>query len=465
MKRARIYLPLVLSLTLFGLYAIFSVEPLFFDRFGDVRETVFGRDLRYLLFGAFVPLILVLVRILDSFVFDFVLSRRRHMVAPLLLREVVSFALYAVLFASLVSWIFNTSVSGFFATTTVVAAVVGLALQETLGNLFSGISLHMERTFDVGDVLKSGDSIGVVESVNWRATRIRTFNNNVVVMPNSILGRDRLEVFPASNLNARVVTVNGGYEVPPARVISILEKAAANVEGVSHEIPSLARVGSFGDSAVIYEVKYWTRVYHRRDIIDAEVRKAIWYAFKRNEISIPYPIRAYHPYSSTPEETPVGQSDILQRINSVDILAPLSADEHRTLAAATQVHVYSKGETILKQGQAGDSMFVVHDGTVSVRLLGEKGTAELAQLGAGSIFGEMALLTGEARTADVVAISDVTTLEIGKSSLQPILAEDPGLAAALTSKILERRESTQAVSNASEEQITLLGRIRSYFGL
>src|SRR5207248_9349305 len=97
--------------------------------------------------------------------------------------------------------VFNVNVTTYLTGGAVVAAILGLALQDTLGNLFSGISLHLESSFEVGDVLHSGDYIGVVEGVTWRSTRIRGFNNQVVGLPNSVIGRERLEIFPRSNLN------------------------------------------------------------------------------------------------------------------------------------------------------------------------------------------------------------------------------------------------------------------------
>ena len=114
-------------------------------------------------------------------------------------------------------------------------------------------------------------------------------------------------------------------------------------------------------------------------------------------------------------------------------------------------------------------MFVVHDGTVSVRVPDDDGDGvhEVAQLGSGSVFGEMALLTGEARTADVVALTDVTTIEIGKDALQPILHSHPELAAAISRKVMERRRDleNQIAENAEEEETTILSRIRDYFSL
>ena len=124
--------------------------------------------------------------------------------------------------AWVISKIFGGSrITAFLATGTVVAAVLGLALQETLGNLFAGIALHLEDSFAVGDVVRSGEVLGVVEAVRWRGTRIRTLNNNIMIVPNSLLARERLEVFPRRNLNARVLQIGVDYNVPPANVIDI----------------------------------------------------------------------------------------------------------------------------------------------------------------------------------------------------------------------------------------------------
>jgi small-conductance mechanosensitive channel/CRP-like cAMP-binding protein len=454
--------PLVLVLLLFGTYFSRQMwgEP------GKLRDTFFGADLQYVLFGAVAALIVLAVRIFDAIAFDFVFARRKHIVAPLLLREILSLALYAVLLSMAVSWIFGYSVRGLLATTTVVAAVVGLAMQDTLGNLFSGISLHLERTFEVGDVVKSGDHIGVVEGVNWRAARIRTFNDNIVVLPNSALSRERIEVFPKGKPNARIIEVGIAYEAEPARVIEVLDRAVRVVPRVATEPAAYARVGSFADSAVTYQVKYWTREYEQCEVIDAEVRRVIWYALKRNGLVIPFPIRTLH-ISREKNSAAKDSSEILGRLQMVDLLAPLTEAEHEQLAGVTRVLAFSLGEPILRQGEQGDSMFVVHRGAVSVRITAGSEKREVAVLGEGSIFGEMALLTGESRSADVVAASgDVEVLEIDKEAMQPILEADPQLAGRLSEKIIERRSSLASASKASaEDQRSILGRIRSWFSL
>ena len=175
MNRPRLYVPLLLTIALFGLYLFFSEIPLELPGLGDVREIVFGQRLGYLLFGAMAALILLSVRLADTLIFDLIVSRRRNFVAPQLLRQIVSIVLYLLLFAGAIHAVFRISITtAVLTSTTVLAAVIGLAMQDTLGNLFAGISLHMEGSFEVGDVIRSGDMIGVVEGINWRATRMRT---------------------------------------------------------------------------------------------------------------------------------------------------------------------------------------------------------------------------------------------------------------------------------------------------
>lgn len=463
-SRTRFLYPLLISALLFALYYLALKQ---FDR---GMEDVLGTNFNGLLFAAFVPLVFLVVRLLDAVIFDLIVSHRRRVNAPRLLRDVVALGVYFILFSWTTWKLFGFSITKWLAAGTVIAAILGLALQETLGNLFSGIALHMEDSFIVGDVLKSGDHIGVVEGLTWRATRIRTFNNNVVILPNSVLARERLEVFPRARLNGRTLAVGIDYNVPPATVLNVLTQAASHVDGVSREIPCFSRVASFGDSSVLYEIKYYTRDYSDRDRIDADIRKAVWYALRRNAISIPFPIRSLHTYEPPHhDEHEVASGDVRGRLRQVDILAPLAEAAQDALVEAAQVCFYSRGETIIKMSSAGDSMFIVHEGTISVRIPDDStaGRHEVAQLGPGGVFGEMALLTGEARTADVVALTDVTAIEISKEALQPLLRDHPEVTKVISARVTERRMRLDELQNASaeDEEMTLLTRIRSYFGL
>jgi small-conductance mechanosensitive channel/CRP-like cAMP-binding protein len=463
----RFFIPLILCAGFFVLNLLvrFHKKPIVVSGFDDLRQVLLDGS-RFLAIAA---LIIFIVRVVDALVFDVLISRRRNVVAPQLLRQIFSIVVYLLLFAGALKVIFDYEIRTALTGGAVLAAVIGLALQDTLGNLFSGIALHMEGAFDVGDVLHSGEYVGVVESVSWRATRIRGFNNQTIVLPNSVIARERLEVFQHSRLTARVLPVSVDYNIPPATVIGILSQAAAHVEGVARDLPCFTRVASFADSAVIYEIKYHTRDYGNRDRMDADIRKAVWYALHRNKIAFATPIRAYQQYTPPEVQHAISAEDVLARLGEVDILSPLSTEAREAIAAATRIHFYSRGETILRRGAAGDSMFAVHSGTASVRLPddSEAGWHEVAQLIPGMVFGEMALLTGETRTADVVALTDMTALEIGKDSLQPILHDHPELANAITAKVIRRRGRLDAIRNsaAEEEETTIVSRVRAWFGL
>jgi small-conductance mechanosensitive channel/CRP-like cAMP-binding protein len=459
MKRAtRVVVPLVVAIALFGVYWFLEQNGSFIDDLGMHRHTAS----RVVLFITSVALMFFVVRVVDLLAFDIIVSRRGRVRAPMLLREIVSIGLFLILLAWAISSIFDYRVTAFLATGTVLAAVLGLALQETLGNLFAGIALHLEDGFQLGDVIRSGDYLGIVEAVRWRGTRIRTFNNNIVIVPNSMLARERLEVFPRNGMNARILQIAIDYHVPPATVIGVLTQAASNVEGIAREMPCFARIGGFGDSALVYEIKYFTTDYSLRDRIDADVRRAVWYALRRNGIPIPFPVRAVQRYEEPAPHHPA-HHDLLGRLAAIDILSPLPPEALRAIADAARVHVYSKGETILRHGTEGDSMFVVHEGTVSVRVDND----EVARLEPGDFFGEMALLTGERRTADIVAVTDVVAVEIAKDALAPVLLDHPELAASISAKVMERRGSLDALRDEAheDEQHSVLSRIRAYFGL
>lgn len=458
-RRARLLMPLLLAIALLAVYFVEHTHQQWVERLQlDARRVD-----AVLLFLALLPLILFAVRALDLVAFDVLASRRTTVRAPMLLRELVSIALFLILLAWAMWQVFDYKLTAFLATGTVLAAVLGLALQETLGNLFAGIALHLEDSFEVGDVIRSGEYFGVVEAMRWRGTRLRTFNNNVVIVPNSLLARERVEVFPKRTLNGRVLQFGIDYNIPPAEVIEVLTRAASNVDGVAREMPAFARVAAFGDSSITYEVKYFTYEYVQRERIDADIRKAVWYALRRNGIPIPFPIRSIHRYTPPAPRTHPDADDIAERLAVVDVLAPIGREARAGIAAAARVHVYARGETILSRGAAGDSMFIVHQGSVSVRV----NDREVAHLQAGDFFGEMALLTGEQRAADVVALGDVVAIEIAKHALQPVLIDHPELAAAISAKILERRGTLDTLRAGSREEAerTVLSRIRAWFGL
>jgi small-conductance mechanosensitive channel/CRP-like cAMP-binding protein len=414
-------------------------------------------------------LMVLVVRLAGLLVFNVGWRLRKGQPAPSLLRDIFAIIAYVLIVASLLKFYFDLSVGALLSGSALLGVILGLALQDTLGNLFAGVSLHADKPFDVGDVITVGKWTGVVESVTWRAAKIRTFTNHLVHVSNSQIAKEYVEVCPRENLNARIVFFNALYTDSPAKVIHIVREAVREAENVSQDITPVVRIRDFAESSVDYEVKYWLENYARYNDTDALVRQRIWYAYRRAGLNFAFPTRTLYVERPRPAGT-AGMDSLTERLAAVDIFAPLSAEELQRLAAAAENHVYAPGETIIRRGEAADSMFVVHRGRVEVRVPSEDGREQrtVAALSEGNFFGEMALFTGEPRNANVVAAEETEVLEIGRRAMKPLFDTNPELVESLSHIIAERRAANAAIAatrTVEEESSGLISAIRRFFKL
>ena len=173
------------------------------------------------------------------------------------------------------------------------------------------------------------------------------------------------------------------------------------------------------------------------------------------------------------ESRPVTEQSGYERmLQSVEILDPLNETEREALARSLVKHVYAPSELILRRGEPGDSMFIINRGKVGVQLhVADGKLQQVAVLERGNFFGEMALLTGEPRTADISALEETEILEIRKPALKQLLEENAQLAEALSHKLAERQLGLDEYSRAMPDEErraqtgTILRRIKSFFGL
>jgi small-conductance mechanosensitive channel len=424
--------------------------------------------IQLLLFGI---LAYILVRVLNFLVFG-MFRLRRGFDAPTLVQNVFSIVAFSLLFLLIFSWEFpNANLGALFTTSAIFGVILGLALQDTLGNFFAGISLQADRPFQVGDVITVGVQrhTGVVEEITWRAIKIRTFQNHVVLINNSSAAKEPIEVCPRDNLNARLVFFNTLYTDSPAKTIHVVREAVREADNVSDRITPIVRIRNMGDSGVEYECKYWLDDYAKYNDTDALVRQRIWYAFRRAGLNFAFPTRTLHV-----ERKPAGVRDtdggaIVERLSAVDIFAPLSVEETGMLAHAAVRHVFAPGETVIRAGDEGSSMFVVHNGRVQVQISENGRPRPVATLNEGDFFGEMALFTGEPRTANVVALEETEVLEIGHAAMKRLFDTNPDLVESLSFIISERREglAPQASSfvASANGSAGILSAIRRFFGI
>src|SRR5437660_7371633 len=237
------------------------------------------------------------VRVVNAAIFDFAFRLRRGYEAPSLVRNIFTLITFTLLLVVIFKEIYaDVNLGALFTTSAIFGVIIGLALQDTLGNFFAGISLHADRPFQVGDVITVGQQkhTGVVESITWRAVKIRTFQNHIVLVSNSSAAKEAIEVCPRDNLNARLVYFSTLYSDSPAKTIHIVREAVRDAENVSPRITPIVRARDLGDSSIDWEVKYWLEDYAKYNDSDALVRQRIWYAFRRAGIHFAFPTRTLH---------------------------------------------------------------------------------------------------------------------------------------------------------------------------
>jgi len=425
--------------------------------------------------------IYVIILFIESLLADCLFPLRRRVPPPALLRDIIRWTLGVLVFFVLLRVMLKIDLSPIFFTSAAVTLVVGLALQDLLSNLFSGITLNMERPFRTGDWVMAGSETGEVVETTWRATRIKTLDGDFVVIPNSTISKEQIVNYHApSRLHASHIKVGVSYEVPPSKVKEVMREAALQTDGVLKEHSPAVWLTDFGDFSITYEMKFWIDNYQLHNQIEGEVRTRIWYAFRRNGISIPFPIRNVYMRSiSKEEEETERERSIAQRMavmRPVEILKPLSEDELWNLASRVTTQHYGKGEVLVKQGEPGDSFFIMKDGEVEVSIANQKGERTvITHLGVGEFFGEGSLLTGEARSATITAIRDTQVIVVSKSSFADTLSANSSICTEL-SKILERRlrelgerraalEKTAKTEIKVESSSKILRKIKNFFGL
>jgi small-conductance mechanosensitive channel/CRP-like cAMP-binding protein len=417
---------------------------------------------------------LVITRLLDYIFFEVAFRLRRKVAAPALLRQIVGLLVFGIAVAILFRLVLDVKLTGVLATSAILSVVIGLALQDTLGNLFSGLALHLEKSIQVGDMVRWGEIFGTVEELSWRAIKVRTMEGNVLLIPNSIASRERLEVFPRPGRPiARTLHVELEYDLPPARGREALEAAARDIPGVATYPEPTAYLKDFKDWGILYELRYWLEDYARFLDVDSQIHERVWYRLDRETIRIAYPVIRQYRYDAGVLARPSRRSAIEAAIESVDLFTLLSGEARGRLADGAAERRFAAGEMIVREGDRGSSMFIVESGRLGVSAHGSVGQSQrLAVLDPGSAFGEISLLTGEPRTATVRALTEATLLEIDKTTLSPILRENPSICGMLELTMQERKkraadvlEAARGETERTEDRTPLRQRIARFFGV
>jgi CRP-like cAMP-binding protein len=315
-------------------------------------------------------------------------------------------------------------------------------MQGVLGNLLAGMSLHTSRSMSLGDWIEVDGKIGKVFLVNWRETRMRTVGGHVVIIPNGKLAEQTIRNFSTpTSLRRHEIPVAASYGDAPGDVIEALLEAAQSVPTVEKLPAPDAYVTGFKDFCIEYVLRFWSRQYEQRTMIEGHVMRMIWYKFNRRGIEIPFPmsgrllgnfLEAVHaqkfekPLASEIESV---VDDLLASDFGRQLMADaeghcmLSREELKGVARDIKRTHFTHGETLMRQNDTGESFYVLVQGQVHGSITNSETDKPIEfDLQPGALFGEMSLLTGLPRSATMTATTDCELLEFNRRAFTRLLS-------------------------------------------
>ena len=387
---------------------------------------------------------------------------------PKILRDLLSLAIATAITLVVIHRDFQVNLVGLAATSAVITAVIGLAAQETLKNLFAGISLQVDSPFEEGDWVDFGFTRGVATSLRLMSTRIRTIEGYLTVIPNSRIAIEGLRRVKATEPVSQSFEIGLDYSLPPRQAIELLKRTLANNYKVLKEPAPKVWLSNFGDSAVVYRVLTWQTSAKEQNQLRSDLMEQIWYSLQRIDQSIPFPIRDIRTQPS-PAKLPSHNFNYesLQRLLAqTEIFSHFTSDQHLQLAQEACCHSYGVGETVVLQGELGTSLYVVVSGSLEVvRSTAQEGLVPISTLKQSDVFGEMGLCTGEPRTASVICKEECVLLEIQRKHLIPLMEESPQILETIGTLMAQRRQRLHAMNQerAETRRQALISRMQRLF--
>src|SRR5207302_11118013 len=277
-------------------------------------------------------------------------------------------------------------------------------------------------------------------------------------------------------VHAMRIRVGVEYKNPPNRVKDALFRAASTANGVLAEPKVKVFLVDFGESACIYEIKYYMGNHSRINEINDAVRTNVWYELKRRGITIPFPSRTLQVQRKAALPGQEEQAEALSILRGEALFGCLSDEQLDHLVKQARLSTFGRGEPVIEEGSPGDSMFVLLRGAANVFVSKNGSTIQVASLGAGDCFGEMSLLTGEPRSATVRADADCYVMEIGKPVMAEVLRDAPDCLVQLSELLAQRKMETEGIlkeATRTDEHVlkqrqysaNFLNRLRTFFQL
>jgi small-conductance mechanosensitive channel len=396
-----------------------------------VTETIFWVVFLYAILGLFNDLFFGLAGT-DSW-------RER---VPTLFRDLVRAILVAVGGLVIYSKVWGQEVEGALAALGVGSIVIGLALQEPLGNLVSGLMLLFERPLSVGDWVEAEGVKGKVTEINWRSVRIETPTREQLIVPNVSLYKAAFSnLSRPTTVRSDVIEIGFSYDDPPNRVKQVMLELLQSTPGVLADPPPAVRTVAYADFSITYRLIFSVARQEELGATRDQIMTRLWYAARRADLTIPYPIAFEYGPGEAPGRPPRTVDELLH-------------DHARFKPAADgsrpRIVEFAKGESIQPVGQRFRGFALVVEGRATLRTTDAAGrTTTVGEIGPGECFGDQLASGGAADDVVIVAADDLKVVVFDPAVIGELLQRSPGLAAEIGDAVEARRQAVRSAKRSS----------------
>ena len=364
----------------------------------------------------------LLVQAVDIYVWNGIFRKRTEGEIPNILKNFLSGLIYIIAVFMILTYIFNIEITGLVVSSGIIAGVIGLSMQSTLSDLIAGIALTIERPYRIDDWIELKDgTLGRVIDINWRTTRLLSWKKSVYVIPNGKAMAATIHNYTLPDPKfSESFYIRLSPEVTPVLAKRLLLEAALSCDFILKDpAPSVKLIEAEARPykyMIFVTFRDYLSFFSGRD----ELLTKVWNSFTKAGIMPPafgYDLNVFEG-----EKMEIREPRIEDIIADVDILRPLTDDEKKNLLQNTEIVFFHSGDTIVEEGDPGNSFFVIISGVVSIsHIMPELSRIELERLGIVDCFGEMSLLTGEPRSADISAVTECQVIEFKSENIMPIL--------------------------------------------
>ena len=472
------FLLILLALPIFFLYYFIANFNIF-----DMESTVKGIsiDIIFLVVGFLIAA--SITKLLKIFLWKSYQDKRKVTPVPNLLKQGVNLIIYTATLFTALKLVFHVSITGLLTATGAMGLVIGLALKEIISDLFSGIIISLDRTVRIGDWIKleirsNSEKVGCIADMNWRSVRLVTADNDLIIVPNSLISNSLVSNLSLPDHNkAMELTLNFDFDVSSERVIRVINAALFQTEEILQDPKPNTTISKVSSLGVEYKVKYWIKA---SSIGPGKAKSCVLqnvlYNLSQAGMTMSYPKSDV--FTST---MPVRNLDIredrVELLKKIELFSLLSSTEIAKLALDLKEILLKKEEYIVRTGESGSSMYILVEGLLNALIIDPKDNTEIivAQLKTGSFFGEMSLMTGEARSASICAVCDSVLFEVSKENISELLNHNPAIAEYFSRKISGMKLKNEYIfvhkhdseKEHSHEELTesILSKIKKFFTL